>query len=130
MPRTAGSSLGRHPWQSNNAMQQAATGPGEGRYVNVFPTLERMFAQNRIAVMAGIVNCILAVGVERPGVFSEKLKLGQDRPVGDFLLMALVFALHFLQEHQIGIGGYQCIPDLVQHKAPIGGTETFVDVIG
>jgi hypothetical protein len=68
--------------------------------------------------------------VERPDVFSKKLKLGQNRPVGDFLLMALVFALHFLQEYQVGIGGYQCIPDLVQHKAPIGGIETFVDVVG
>jgi hypothetical protein len=89
-----------------------------------------MFAQDGIAVMAGVVNCILAVRVERPGVFSEKLKLGQNRPVGDFFLVTLVFALHFLQEHHIGIGGYQCIPDLVQDKPSIAGIETFMDVIG
>lgn len=130
MPRTAGSSFGRHLWQSNNAMQQAATGPGEGRYIDVFPALERMSAQDGIAVMAGIVNGILAVNVERPGVFGEKLKLGQNRPVGDFLLMPPVLTLHFLQKHQIGIGGYQRIPDLVQHETPVADIETFMDVIG
>ena len=88
-----------------------------------------MFAQDGIAVMTGIVNRILAVGMERPGVFSEKLKLGQNRPVGDFFLMALVLTLHFLQEHQIGIGGYQCIPNLVQHKPPIADIKTFMDVV-
>jgi len=130
MPRTAGSSLGHRPWQSNNAVQQAAAGPREGRYVNIFPVLEWMFAQDGIAVMTGIVNRILAVGVERPSVFSEKLKLGQNRPVGDFLLMAQVLALHFLDKHQVGIGGYQCIPDLVQHKAPVADIKAFVDVVG
>jgi hypothetical protein len=43
--------------------------------------------------------------------------------------MAQVFTLHFLQKHQIGIGGYQGIPNLVQHKAPIADIKTFMDVV-
>lgn len=81
-------------------------------------------------MMAGVVDGVLAVGMERPYAFGDEFGLGLRRPIADFFLFTAVFALHFLQKQQIGVGGDQGVADLMQHEAPISHVEAFMNVVG
>lgn len=87
--------LGKNP---DPAVQQASAGPGKGRYIDILPALEREFTQDRVAVMARVVNRVLAIGIMRPYAIGNEFELRAFRPAHDRFSVSLMFALHFLQK--------------------------------
>src|SRR4030042_2341975 len=79
--------------------------------------------------MPFIVHCILSVGMVRPYLVSQKLMLWQCRVVKMALGITAVFALHFLQKHNIGVKFTQAITQFVHYHAPIEMGEALVNVV-
>src|SRR3989338_8773780 len=66
----------------------------------------------------------------QPDFFCDELMLRAARIVMKTLGMARMFALHFLQKHDVGIQLAQAIAQLVQHHTAVEMGKTFVNVVG
>ena len=67
--------------------------------------------------MAVVVDHVAAVGGVLPDVLGEEFVLRLLRPVLVALGVAVVQALHFLQEDDVGVELAQAIAQLVHHHA-------------
>lgn len=87
-----------------HAMQHAARFGSSYRHVDVPPGGDRVFRQDRIAVMAAGRDRIAAVGVLRPDLVGEEfvLRSGRFGSAGD---------AHFLKEDQVRSGSTESFPD-------------------
>ena len=83
-------------------MQQATALEAQVRDVLVVHVFDGVARQDGVAVMAVIVDDVAAVGSRRPNVFGKKIVLAAGWPVADAFCMPSMFALHFLQENDVG----------------------------
>jgi hypothetical protein len=90
----------------------------------------REAAQYRVAVMSRLIHRILAIGGMRPDLLRDEFVLRAFRIVVIALTVQRMLALHFLQEHDVGIQLAQPFAQFVQHDAAIEIGEAFVDVVG
>ena len=98
--------------------------------VLVVPVLDRKARQDGVAVVAVVVDRVAPVGEIAPHRVGEELVLRLDRPVAVARGLALVRALHFLQENDVGAERAQPIAQLVDHQPPIEERQALVDVVG
>ena len=112
------------------AVEQAATLEAVVRHVLVVRAQNREAAENRIAMVAVVIDGVAAVSAGRPDVAGEEFVLRLDRPVRVARGVAKVQALHLLQEDDIHFQLAQPVAQLVNHHAAIELRETLVDVVG
>ena len=113
------------------AMQQPALLEAVRGDVLVVPVLDRKARQDRVAVVAVVVDRVAAVGEIAPHGVGEELVLRLDRPVVAVARgVAVVGALHFLQEHDVGAERAQAVAQLVDHEPPVEERKPLVDVVG
>ena len=86
--------------------------------------------QDRVAVVAVVVDGVAAVGRLLPHIAGQELVLGLARPVGVALGMAQVHALDLLQEHHVGPQQAQPVAQVVDGEPPVELGEALVDVVG
>ena len=99
---------------------------------NVFivPSGDRIFAEDCVAMMAAIVNGVLAVGKIAPDRIGEEFVLRRRRPIVVPRGMLLVQTLHFLQEYHVGADVSQPVAQIVHGHAPLELREALMDVVG
>ena len=86
--------------------------------------------QNRVAMVAVVVDGILAVRRRWPHVGGEEVVLRFVGPAIDCLGVFLVQPLHFLQEHDVRPKRTQAAPQLMHHHVAIELRKPLVDVVG
>ena len=116
-------------WKIDLAMQQSATFKSMRGNIHVQGLKYRESAQYRVAMMPGLINRILSVSAMWPDFLRNELVLSATRIVVKSLGMALMLALCFLQEYDIGIQFAQTVAEFVQHNAAIEMGKSFVDVV-
>ncbi|MCY1177986.1 hypothetical protein D9M73_183170 [compost metagenome] len=109
-------------------MQQAAAFGAGDRHVQVAVLDDRVFGQQRIAVVAVRVDRVAAVGKVAPHAVGEEFVLRGLRPAGVARGVAVVAAEHFLKEDNVGLGAAHGLAQLWQDKAPVEGGEALVGV--
>ena len=85
----------------NHAMQKTALREIYKRSINIVPASERVGAENSVAVMAMLINRVLAIGMMRPYGIGQILQLRLGGPVPHSFAVFLVVAHHFLQKYQV-----------------------------
>ena len=113
-----------------HAVEDTALGKIEQGYVEVMPMFEWNLAEDRIAVVAMLVNCVLAVSMMSPDRIGEKFKLITLGPVGDFAGKMLMFTHNLLQKHHACLAVSKTIAYVFKGKPPLGGAESLMDVQG
>ena len=116
----------------DNAVQNAATGAGKYRYIDILPTDKWVHAQYRIAVVALAVNRVTAIGKVWPGLVCQVFEVGL---IGIGKAFALGFTLdgstvNFLQKDDVCPGFRDSFTHGIQYKAAVAGAIAFMDVIG
>ena len=118
-----------HAGHLDFAMQHAAALEGVGGNVLVFPRQDLVARQDGVAVVAGVVDAVLAVGEVGVDMAREELGLRPARPVLKAAGAQAVAALHFLQEHDVGAQGAEAVAQFVHGQAPVELRQAFVDVV-
>jgi hypothetical protein len=89
-------------WQGDRAVQQAAPFEAQVGHVLVVLVQDGEAREDRIAVVAVVIDHVAAVGVVAPDVLGEEFMLRLRRPIRMTLGMAQVQALDFLEEDDVG----------------------------
>lgn len=113
----------------DGAMQKTAAGRSHVGDIDVFPSDERVFAEDGIAVVAGFIDGVLAIGVMLPDLVGEKFELTVIRPVVKPVVGDGTFAVYLLQKEHVGINITQRFLYIMQDKAAITDAESFMDVV-
>lgn len=116
--------------QLDLAVQQAAALETVCRNIPVLALHDGEAAEDCVAVVSGLVYRILAIGTMRPHRTGDEFVLCLVGIVVVTLGMVAVFALHFLQEYDVGIQLAQSFAQPVHHDAAIEVREALVDVVG
>ena len=109
-------------------VQQTTSLEAQVRYILVVAALDRIARQNRVAVVAVIVEHILTIR-RRPYRVGKKLMLGLCGPGYVFLGMLLVQPLYLLQKYQIRIQVTQTVSQIMHRETAIELREPFVDIV-
>ena len=110
-------------------MQHAAALELQVRDVLIVRVKNREARQDRIAVVAVVVDHVPAVG-GLPDVLGEKFVLRRGRPVVVAVRMAEVQPLYFLQEDDVRRQMAQPLTQFMDHHATVELRETLVNVVG
>ena len=87
------------PWNLKDRVQDASLLQTVGRDVDVLPAFDGVLAEDRVAVMAGVVNGIPTVSKVMPDLIGEVFKLSGVLPKGDFTFLPFMVAENFLQKN-------------------------------
>ena len=110
------------------AMQQTAPfGTCDG-HIEIARSLDRVFGQQGITVMAVWVHGVAAVGEVAPHAVGEKLVLRGCWPVFVARCVFVMLTQHFLQEHQVGTGTAHCLAQLGEDKATVEDGKSLVRI--
>jgi len=118
--------LRRQPDGDHGVQQPAALVAQVGDVV-VLRGQDRKARQQRVAVMAVLVDAIAPVGV-LPALLGEELVLRGAWPALEAQREAVVDRLHFLQEDEVGVELAQALAQLVDHHAAVERRQALVDV--
>ena len=105
----------------DHAVKQSARFGASDRYVEVLPPQDRMLREERVALVAASRDRIAAVCVLRPDLVREHF----------VVLLANVsgaVAADFLEEHQVGGGSAQCLPDPAEQRPATQRTQALVRI--
>jgi hypothetical protein len=111
-------------------VQQPALFEAQMSHVLVVFMQDRKARQDRIAVVAVVIDHVATVGVVAPDVFGEEFVLGLRRPVRVLFGVPDVQTLDFLEEDDVGRQFAQAVAQLVHHHAAIELGKALVDVPG
>ncbi|MNL01229.1 hypothetical protein D3C87_1216930 [compost metagenome] len=118
------------PRHVQHAMQQpAALGAGDGN-IEVAVFANRVFRQQRIAVVAVGIDRIAAIGEITPHAVGQKLVLRGLWPVVVARGVPIVFADDFLQKHQVRRGAAYRFAQLRQDESAVERGESLVSIDG
>jgi hypothetical protein len=101
------------------AVQKAAPLETMRGDILVHPVLYRKTRQDRVAVVAVVIDGVSAVGKVGPDRIRQELVLRFRRPLLVALGVALVRAEHFLQKDDVGAERAETVPQLVDHHPAV-----------
>ncbi|MNC23499.1 hypothetical protein D3C75_715280 [compost metagenome] len=116
------------PRHLQHTVQQAAAFGAGDRHVQVAVLDDRVFGQQRIAVVAVRVDRVAAIGKVAPHAVGEEFVLRGLWPAGVARGVAVVAAEHFLKEDNVGLCAAHGLAQLRQDKAPVEGGEALVGI--
>ncbi len=120
-----GQSGQRNPGVEDSSFFEAIRGD-----IQIFPFGEGELAEDGVSVVAVGVHGVFPVGVVRPDLVGQKLKLWAVGPAGDFFSVLSVVSQHFLKEDEVGVDAAEGFAHLIEHEGKIACGESFVDVVG
>ncbi|MCY1433526.1 hypothetical protein D9M71_495570 [compost metagenome] len=98
------------------------------RNIQVAVTADRKFGQQGIAMVPLRIHGIAPVGVLRPHAVGEEFVVRPGRPAGLAAGVPAVFAVHFLEKHQVGVGFANGIAQFRKDETTVERGETLVGV--
>ena len=117
-------------WELDLTVEQATTLETVIRDILVVLGQDGKPAQYCVAVVAMVVNRVLAIGGLMPDFLGKKLVLRISRPVCMSYFVADMHALDFLQKHQVDIQRTQPVAQVMDHHASIELGKSLMDVVG
>ena len=114
----------------HHAVQQAAALERVRRYVLVGLLDDRKAREHRVAVVPMPGDRVATVGDLAPDLVRDEFVLRFQRPVAISARVPAVHALHFLEEHHVGIQPMQLVAHFVDDDPPCQVGKSLVNVVG
>ena len=111
------------------AMQHAAALERMGGDVLVLPGENLVARQDGIAVVAGVVDTVLAIGEIGIDLAGQEFMLGPVGPVLETAGTQSMTALHFLQKNDVGSQRAETVTQLMHRQAPVELRQALMDVV-
>ena len=90
----------------DNAVQQAAAGFLKPRQVDIAALVKRILTEYRITMMTIIINRVFTIGIMRPQIIRQKLKLGFCGPSLDTFFVMIMMAQPLTDEEIVNLAAY------------------------
>ena len=112
------------------SMQYPALGEAQGGDIDIVERRKRQFTQDGIAVVAVLIDRVLAIGIVIPDGVGKILKLIGFWPAIDCFPVTFVLTDNFLQKDHVAACFTEAIADAIQCESSVSGRKTFVNIEG